>query len=113
MGLLFVVFSGFLLALVAPWLTPHTGRAAGWLYGLLPASITGVLASFLGRIAAGGTVQQSYAWVPGLNVNLSFYLDGLSLLFALLISGIGTLIFVYAGGYLRGHHHIIDRKSVV
>lgn len=106
MGLLFVVFSGFLLALVAPWLTPHTGRAAGWLYGLLPAAITGVLASFLGRIAAGGTVQQSYAWVPGLNVNLSFYLDGLSLLFALLISGIGTLIFVYAGGYLRGHHHL-------
>src|SRR5919112_465158 len=30
-------------------------------------------------------------------------LDGLSLLFALLISGVGALVLVYAGGYLAGH----------
>jgi multicomponent Na+:H+ antiporter subunit A len=32
-------------------------------------------------------------------------IDGLSLTFALLISGIGTLIVIYAGGYLKGHPH--------
>lgn len=106
MGILFVVFSGLLLALVSPWLTSYTGRATGWLYGLVPATITGVLATLVGRVAAGDSLRVSYAWVPGLEVNLSFYLDGLSLFFALLISGIGTLIFIYAGAYLKGHHHL-------
>jgi len=106
MGILFAVFSGFLLALVTPWLTQYTGRASGWVYGLLPATITGVLAALVGPVAAGETFRLSYAWVPGLDVSLSFYVDGLSLFFALLISGIGTLIFIYAGGYLKGHHHL-------
>jgi multicomponent Na+:H+ antiporter subunit A len=41
--------------------------------------------------------------VPSLDVSLSSYLDGLSLLFALLITVIGALVLVYAGGYLAGH----------
>ncbi len=36
-------------------------------------------------------------------MNFSVYVDGLSTLFALLISGIGTFIILYAGGYLKGH----------
>ena len=32
-------------------------------------------------------------------------IDGLSLTFALLISGIGALIVLYSGGYLKGHPH--------
>ena len=40
--------------------------------------------------------------MPALGVNLSFTVDGLSLLFALLISGVGALVLVYAGGYLAG-----------
>ncbi len=35
--------------------------------------------------------------------SFSWFLDGLSLAFALLITGIGTLIVLYAGAYLRGH----------
>ncbi|AXY03675.1 hypothetical protein D1115_22565 (plasmid) [Vibrio alfacsensis] len=42
-------------------------------------------------------------WIPSLDVNLSFKLDGLSLLFACLISGIGALIQIYALAYLEGH----------
>jgi multicomponent Na+:H+ antiporter subunit A len=106
MGILFVVFSGFLLALGTPWLTTYTGRATGWVYALLPAAITAYLASLAGRVAAGPPLRASYPWVPGLDVHLSFYIDGLSLLFALLVSGIGTLIFIYGGGYLKGHHHL-------
>jgi multicomponent Na+:H+ antiporter subunit A len=39
-------------------------------------------------------------------VSLSFALDGLSLLFALLVTGIGALILVYAGGYLAGKREL-------
>ena len=39
--------------------------------------------------------------LPGLGLNLSLALDGLSWLFAGLISGVGVLIFAYAAAYMR------------
>lgn len=39
------------------------------------------------------------AWVPTMNLNLAFLADGLGGFFALLVSGIGTLIVLYARGY--------------
>ncbi|USD35433.1 MULTISPECIES: hydrogen gas-evolving membrane-bound hydrogenase subunit E [Vibrio] len=49
-----------------------------------------------------GGVSWHASWVPGLGINLSFKLDGLSFLFACLISGIGALIQTYALAYLKG-----------
>src|SRR5690349_11793475 len=45
------------------------------------------------------------AWAPSLGLSLSFHLDGLGLLFALLITGIGTLVVLYANAYLANHPH--------
>jgi multicomponent Na+:H+ antiporter subunit A len=103
MGMTAAVLSGFVLALAAPGLDRLTGRAAGWLLALLPLALTVYFASFLGVVASGESVRARYDWAPSLGVSLSFTLDGLSLLFALLISGVGALILVYAGGYLTGH----------
>jgi multicomponent K+:H+ antiporter subunit A/multicomponent Na+:H+ antiporter subunit A len=46
-------------------------------------------------------------WIPTLGINLSFLVDGLSLFFGLVVSGMGCLIFFYAGHYLDDHfeHH--------
>ena len=38
-------------------------------------------------------------WVPSLNLNLAFLVDGLGGFFGLLVSGIGVLIVLYARGY--------------
>ena len=56
-------------------------------------------------IANGRVLTPSIAWVPGLDVRLAFRIDGLSLLFALLITGIGVFVTAYAASYLRGHPH--------
>ena len=40
------------------------------------------------------------AWVPSLGINFDLYVDGFSLLFALLITGIGTLVVFYSIYYL-------------
>jgi multicomponent Na+:H+ antiporter subunit A len=42
------------------------------------------------------------AWIPTLGIAAAFNADGLSVLFALLITGIGTLIFLYASAYMKG-----------
>jgi len=38
-------------------------------------------------------------WVPSLGVALSFQLDGLGLLFALVVTGVGALVLLYASAY--------------
>ena len=95
----------FLGALAAPLLTRLLGHRAALVLALVPAAIFLHFAGFSAEIAAGGVITGGYAWVPSFNVTFSFLIDGLSLTFLLLISGIGALIVLYAGGYLRGHPH--------
>ncbi|MGE8539092.1 MAG: hydrogen gas-evolving membrane-bound hydrogenase subunit E, partial [Acinetobacter sp.] len=49
----------------------------------------------------GAVIIQTWSWLPQLGIDFSFRLDSLGLLFALLISGIGTLIYIYAYYYLN------------
>ena len=42
----------------------------------------------------------SMPWVPSLDIALEFHIDSLSALMLLLITGIGTFVFIYAVGYL-------------
>ncbi|GMQ53141.1 monovalent cation/H+ antiporter subunit A [Halopseudomonas aestusnigri] len=51
-------------------------------------------------VFAGQTLIQSRPWLSELGLNISFRLDGLSFLFALMIQGIGLLVILYARYYL-------------
>lgn len=88
---------------------PESARTTRWLLALellLPAislAIATSLATLVVRVAGGQTLTASWTWVPSLDVSLSFHLDGLSLLFALLISGTGVFVFTYAPAYLGKH----------
>ncbi|WP_136066204.1 monovalent cation/H+ antiporter subunit A [Modicisalibacter radicis] len=53
-----------------------------------------------GAVLDGEVFRQAYSWIPALGLDLAMRLDGLSLLFVLLILGIGLLIIVYARYYL-------------
>ena len=83
-----------------PWLRP-----AGILPVLIAAGLFAVFARAIPQVAAGETLRFVWDWVPSLGISLSFLVDGLSLTFALLISGIGALVFLYASKYLQGHDH--------
>ncbi|QIB52841.1 monovalent cation/H+ antiporter subunit A [Pseudomonas sp. OIL-1] len=52
------------------------------------------------EVFAGETVVQSWPWLTRVGLNLSFRLDGLGFMFALLIMGIGLLVILYARYYL-------------
>jgi len=79
------------------------GKAAELLLPVIPFSIAAGLALMVESVAGGETHRVAWPWVPSLGVNLSFQLDGLSLLFSLLITGIGGVIFLYAPGYFEEH----------
>jgi multicomponent Na+:H+ antiporter subunit A len=104
--ILAAVVSVFILALVAPLLQRLMPNRAGWVLSILPLALTVFFATKIPQINAGQIINEYHAWVPTLGASLSFYLDGLSLVFSLLICGVGTLIVIYSGGYLSGHTHL-------
>lgn len=98
------VLSLFVLAAAAPLVVRLAGRHAGWILAALPAGWAAWYGSHLPLVGSGGVVTpERLVWVESLGVALSFRIDGLSLLFALLVTGVGALITVYAGGYLGEH----------
>ena len=97
------LFLPFLAALAAPMLVKRLGHNAVWILAIAPALAFVHFALMLPQVAAGGVVTGGYVWVPSFNLSFSWFIDGLSLTFALLITGIGLLIVLYAGGYMKGH----------
>lgn len=98
-----VLFLPFAAALLAPLMTRVMGHNASWLLAVVPALCFLHFTGFIGTVSGGEAVTGGYPWVEALGVDFSWLIDGLSLTFALLVTGIGTLIILYAGGYLKGH----------
>lgn len=106
MSIALVAIGPFVAAMLAPLVQRFTRPFAGWLLALVPAAIFVVLWSLLGDVVDRGFLVVSFPWVPDYGLDLSFFIDGLSLTFALTISGVGALIVLYAGAYLKGHPHL-------
>src|SRR5690606_12139483 len=52
-------------------------------------------------IASGQVTRQALPWAPALGVELAFKLDGLALVFALIITWVGALVLLYTIGSMR------------
>ncbi|TVQ86811.1 MAG: DUF4040 domain-containing protein [Bacteroidetes bacterium] len=98
-GLFLIVLLG--VSALAPFIRKYLKNSAGWIYAIWP--FTGFLyyLSLLPQINQGHVLMESYTWLPALGINFSFYVDGFSVLFSLLVLGIGTFIMIYAGYYMR------------
>ncbi|MEM9066426.1 MAG: hydrogen gas-evolving membrane-bound hydrogenase subunit E [Planctomycetota bacterium] len=84
------------LAIAAPFFAKMGGRIAGYVLAIVPAAFFLVFASQLGPVTHGGAIEASADWIPAIGLGLDLRLDSLSLLFALLITGIGSLVLLYA-----------------
>lgn len=101
------VLSGFVLAAVSPLLHRWCKERTSTVLALFPALLAVWLLLQAPAVMAEGAVLLEWAWVPSLGISLTFLLDGLSLLFGLLITVIGALVLVYAGEYLKGHPDLV------
>ena len=99
--ILILLITIFFTALVIPFLA---GRIRGSLLGIVASLFPA--AAFIAAISTWGEVltsalTESYQWVPSLGLEFSFQMNILGLIFFLLISGIGFVVFLYAGSYLE------------
>jgi multicomponent K+:H+ antiporter subunit A len=98
------------LALIAllPWLgaalllaLPTRQRvAAAGVAGAVALAALGLLLTLAPALFAGELLRWRVEWLPQLGMALGFRLDGLAWLLALLITGIGALVVLYAAWYL-------------
>ncbi len=95
----------FATAALLPPLHRLVGDLAGWAAALVAAAAFAAFLTVAPDIHGAGTLTVAVPWVPSWGIELSFLIDGLSLTFALAISGIGALIFLYVSLYLHGHPH--------
>lgn len=95
-----IVLSGFIFSLMIPFIYRYTQKLTGWIVVIYSLLLMLYFGSFVGAVSSGDVFNVHHSWVPSLNISFSFLLDGLSLLFSILITGVGALVFAYANSYL-------------
>ncbi len=98
--LIAIISLPFLGSLVAAFLPSHARIALSWLAGAVASFCFILVAVFAGRMVAGDRVRFEIEWLPQQGLNLVLRLDGLAWMFALLITGIGVLVVLYARYYM-------------
>ncbi len=100
MPLLLILLVPFVGSVIAA-LLPTTARNLESLWAAAVALAVAVpLALLWPEVAAGGVVEQRLAWLPSLGVDVVVRIDGFAWMFAMLVSGMGLLVIVYARYYL-------------
>ena len=98
---LFTVVALLLIGALVPLMTERFGRAINTLSTMIAPAIGFVyVCSLIDNVIAGERIVEYLEWIPAAGLTLSMHLDGLALMFALLILGIGLLIILYANYYL-------------
>jgi multicomponent K+:H+ antiporter subunit A len=95
-----VVLLPFFGAALAAWASRFNRLGAAYASGLITLLALALLMPSAPLPFYDQTLIQSWSWVPDLGLYFAFRLDGLSLLFALLILIIGLLVIIYARYYL-------------
>ncbi|WP_164217090.1 Na+/H+ antiporter subunit A [Virgibacillus sp. YIM 98842] len=91
----------FIAALIIPLVHKKVSRSyIGWVVFIVPAALFVYLASFIPSMAEGNTIVHTWNWIPSIGINFTSYLDGLSMIFGLLITGVGALVVIYSIYYL-------------
>ena len=78
---------------------------AGLVSSLLPLSLFAGLCMVWPEVVRGHVFQVQWPWMPSLDLYLRFRIDGLGLLFGLIVTGAGFFVSLYASSYMAGHPH--------
>jgi multicomponent Na+:H+ antiporter subunit A len=93
------VLTVFALAGLTPALVRVLGRDTGYLIAVVFLGLAGWLLSSAGTVLQGEPLTAGATWLPQAGLSVSLRMDGLGLLFALIVLGIGAAVMAYAARY--------------
>lgn len=91
------------MAIVSPAVCHVLGWRAGHVFAVVLGALTIIVA--VAWPPLNNPVHLGWNWIASLGLAYTIRLDGLAYLFALLVLGIGTLVFLYASAYLAHQPH--------
>jgi multicomponent Na+:H+ antiporter subunit A len=112
--MLVAILAHFAVALLLPAIAQRWGRAAFVVGAVLSAATLATLLLFFSDGAFGDNddvVEQTLRWAPAIDLEITFRIDALSVLMALLVSGVGALVLTYYACYAKPGDPIIGRNS--
>jgi multicomponent Na+:H+ antiporter subunit A len=101
--MLIAILAIFFAALLTPLFYNRAKVAVSVALIVLTGGVVAYFLTYLKPVVNGEVFISSFEWSPTLQLTLSFYMDGLGLFFALLISSFGFLILIYALKYMKGY----------
>jgi multicomponent K+:H+ antiporter subunit A len=90
----------FIGSCLAALLPANARNAEAWLAGAVSLISLALIAAGYSRITGGGVIRSTAEWVPELGLQFSLRMDGFAWMFAMLITGIGFLVVLYARYYM-------------
>jgi multicomponent K+:H+ antiporter subunit A len=103
----------FAAALATPLIGHGNRRRTTWLMTGTAAICLVLSALLFPAIADGGVLRQTFAWAPGLGLDFTLRMDGLTWLFLILVSGIGLLVGIYATWYMPHEYPLVRFYSLL
>ncbi|MBB4827003.1 multicomponent Na+:H+ antiporter subunit A [Sporosarcina luteola] len=101
MEFVLLIFLPIVAALFIPLLFKRMKRIhTGWFVLAVPLILFLYYATYISSTMEGGHAVSELRWIPSMGISFVSYIDGLSLLFSLLITGIGSLVVLYSIFYL-------------
>ncbi|WP_433959122.1 Na+/H+ antiporter subunit A [Cytobacillus horneckiae] len=95
------IIAPFIIAIFVPFFYKYIkGVHTGWFVLPLPILLFVYFISFISSTSNKQTITESFSWISSLGIDFTVKVDGLGLLFALLITGIGSLVVLYSIYYL-------------
>lgn len=96
----FLIALPFLGSVVAALLPPNARNAESTLAGALAVGATVWVATLFPQVRDGGVVRERISWLPSFGLDFVVRIDGFAWMFAMLITGIGALVVLYARYYM-------------
>lgn len=101
MEFVWFIFLPILAAIIIPFLYKTIKNIhTGWFVLIVPVLLFIYYARFVKSVLNGEVHISELPWIPSFDISFTAYLDGLSILFSLLITGIGALVVLYSIFYL-------------
>lgn len=97
--MLLVLLVHVALAALTGVLATRMGPKVFLVAALAPLSGVALVAAAAPTVLDGGEWLAEVPWVPGLDLSIALRMDALALLLMILVSGVGTLIFLYCAFY--------------
>ncbi|MDP6366241.1 MAG: proton-conducting transporter membrane subunit [Nitrospinota bacterium] len=102
------VFFPFAVAVAVPYFANRHRSIAAWMAMLAPVVSLWALVLLYGEWSAAGrgALLYSFSWVPSAGLDVSFLVDGLSIMWGFLVAGVAFLIVLYSNFYLHEHEDL-------